>query len=274
MPQKSNSIHQRPLKTLERVFSKRGLGSRTDARSWIAAGRVRVNGTIVKNADHWVDLDRDRITLDGKPLQNAAKLYILLYKPKGYVTSYGDPEGRPTVYDLIRDAGAWLSPVGRLDLDTSGLLIMTNDTAFAERVTNPDHKVAKTYQLKASTPISDEQMEQLRRGVTLSDGPTRPAGVRRVRDSPKYSFLELTIAEGRNRQVRRMLEAVGSKVLKLVRTGIGPVRIGELPIGNWRPLTAEEIAALGRRANANTSEPPQTRRRAYPSYKNPGPSKS
>jgi 23S rRNA pseudouridine2605 synthase len=278
MRRKSDSFDQRPLKTLERVFSKRGLGSRTDARSWIAAGKVRVNGTIVKNADHWVDLDRDRITLDGKPLQNAARLYILLYKPKGYLTSYGDPEGRPTVYDLIRDAGAWLSPVGRLDLDTSGLLIMTNDTAFAERVTNPEHKVAKAYQLKASTPISDEQMEQLRRGVTLSDGPTRPAGVRRVRDSAKFSFLELTIVEGRNRQVRRMLEAVGSKVLKLVRTGIGPVRIGGLPIGTWRPLTADEIAALGGRAvaeaNANTSESPQTRRRAYPSYKNPGPSKS
>src|SRR5580693_5102085 len=174
MPEKPGSKRQRPLKTLERVFSKGGIGSRTDARSWIGAGKVRVNGRIVKNPDHWVDLERDRITLDGKPLQNAAKLYILLYKPKGYLTSYGDPEGRPTVYDLIRDAGAWLSPVGRLDLDTSGLLIMTNDTAFAERVTNPEHKVAKTYQLKASTPISDAQMEQLRGGVTLSDGPTRP----------------------------------------------------------------------------------------------------
>src|SRR5580698_9925472 len=196
MPEKSGPIQKRQLKTLERVFSKRGLGSRTDARSWIAAGKVRVNGKIVKNADHWVDLERDRITLDGKPIENAAKLYILLYKPKGYLTSYGDPEGRPTVYDLTRDAGAWLSPVGRLDLDTSGLLIMTNDTAFAERVMNPEHKVAKTYQLKASTPISEEQIEQLRRGVQLNDGPTRPAEVRRVRDSAKYSFLELIIAEG------------------------------------------------------------------------------
>ena len=143
------------------------MGSRTDARSWIAAGKVRVNGKLVKNPDHWVDLERDRITIDGKPLQNAAKLYILLYKPKGYLTSYGDPEGRPTVYDLVKDAGAWLSPVGRLDLDTSGLLIMTNDTAFAERVMNPEHKVAKTYRVKASPRVSDEQMELLRRGVLL-----------------------------------------------------------------------------------------------------------
>jgi len=278
MPEKPGSLDKRPLKTLERVFSKRGIGSRTDARSWIGAGKVRVNGKIVKNADRWVDLERDRITLDGKPLRSAAKLYILLYKPKGYLTSYSDPEGRPTVYDLIGDAGSWLSPVGRVDLDTSGLLIMTNDTAFAERVTNPERKVAKMYQLKASTPISDQQMEQLRRGVTLSDGPTRPAEVRRVRDSAKYSFLELTIAEGRNRQVRRMLEAVGGKVLKLVRTGIGPVRIGELPIGKWRLLTAEEIAALGGRAvvqaNASTSESRRKPKPGYLSGKNPARSRS
>ena len=274
MPEKSGSIPKRTLKTLERVFSKYGIGSRTEARSWIGAGKVRVNGKIVQNADHWVDLERDRITLDGRPLQTAAKLYILLYKPKGYLTTYRDPEGRPTVYDLIADAGAWLSPVGRLDLDTSGLLIMTNDTKFAERVMNPEHKVAKTYQLKASTPISEAQIDQLRRGVLLSDGPTRPAGVSRVRDSAKYSFLEVTIAEGRNRQVRRMLEAVGSKVLKLVRTAIGPVRIGALPIGKWRPLTPDEIAALGGPAIANTSA---VRRRPKPGYragKNPGKSKS
>jgi pseudouridine synthase len=168
--------------------------------------------------------------------------------------------------------------VGRLDLDTSGLLIMTNDTAFAERVTNPEHKVAKTYLLKASTPISDAQMEQLRAGVTLSDGPTRPAEVSRVRDTGKYSFLEITISEGRNRQVRRMLEAVDSKVLKLVRTGIGSLRIGDLPIGKWRMLSAEEVAELGGRAvaaaNANTSESRKRRKPAYPSYKNPGRSKS
>jgi len=234
------------LKTLERVFSKSGAASRTDARSWIGAGRVRVNGRLVQNPDHWVDMDRDRITLDGKPLRSAGKLYLLLYKPKGYLTTYRDPEGRPTVYDLIADAGAWLSPVGRLDLDTSGLLLMTNDTDLAERITNPEHKVPKTYQVKAATLLTDEQLEQLRRGVQLSDGPTRPAQVTRVRDSAKFTFLEMTISEGRNRQVRRMLEAVDSKVLKLVRTAIGPLRIGDLPIGKWRMLTPDEVKALGR----------------------------
>lgn len=234
----------RPLKTLERVFSKRGIGSRTEARSWIGAGRVRVNGKIIRNPDHWIDLERDRITFDGKPLTRAEKLYILLYKPKGYLTTRRDPQGRPTVYDLIVDAGQWLSPVGRLDLDTSGLLILTNDTEFADRVMSPEFKVPKTYQVKASTLLTGEQLDRLRAGIELSDGPTRPAIVERLRDSGKYTHLAITIAEGRNRQVRRMVEAVGSKVLKLVRTAIGNVAIGDLQIGKWRKLTPAEIAGL------------------------------
>lgn len=229
---------------MERVISKAGLGSRTDARSWIGSGRVQVNRKTVRNPDHWVDLDTDHVTLDGKPLRSAAKTYILLYKPKGYLTTWRDPEGRPTVYQLIEEAGMWLSPVGRLDLDTSGLLILTNDNDFAERLTNPDHKVPKTYQIKAATLLTEEQLAKLRGGVELSDGPTRPAQVTRLRDSGGRTFLEMTITEGRNRQVRRMLEAVGSKVRKLVRIAIGPVRIGELPIGKWRHLEPDEVRAL------------------------------
>ena len=231
----------RPLKTLERVLSKAGLGSRTEARRWIGAGRVRVNGKLIQTPDHWVDLERDRVTLDGKPIQTREKVYLLLYKPKGYLTTYRDPEHRPTVYDLIRDSGEWMVPVGRLDQDTSGLLIMTNDTDLVERISNPEYKIPKSYLVKTSTLVSDEQMEQLRRGVVLEDGPTRPAGVKRVRDSEKYSFLEITIREGRNRQVRRMVEAIGSKVLKLVRTRIGDLRIGDLQIGKYRELTVAEL---------------------------------
>lgn len=244
MRKRTTATEERRLKTLERVLSKAGLGSRTDARSWIGAGRVRVNNKTIENPDHWVDLEKDRVTVDGKPIRPKAKLYILLYKPKGYLTTYRDPEGRPTVYDLTREVGAWLSPVGRLDLDTSGLLIMTNDTDFAERLTNPDYHVPKTYELKASTQLSDEKLDQLRRGVELSDGRTRPATVKRVRDNGKYTHLEVTLTEGRNRQVRRMIEAVDSKVLKLVRTAIGAIRIGELPIGKWRNLTAAEVKLL------------------------------
>jgi len=241
---------KRPLKTLERVLSKAGLGSRTEACKWIGAGRVKVNGRLIQTPDHWVDLARDKVTLDDKPVRAGEKIYLLLYKPTGYITTFKDPEGRPTVYDLIQDAGRWVVPVGRLDQDTSGLLLLTSDTRFAERVTNPDYKVPKTYLVKASSLLSDEQLQQLRAGVVLSDGPTQPARVKRVRDSAKYSFIEITLHEGRNRQVRRMIEALGSKVLKLVRTEIGGLRIGDLPIGCYRELTAAEVALLARGADS------------------------
>jgi 23S rRNA pseudouridine2605 synthase len=234
----------RPLKTLERVLSKAGLGSRTEARKWIGAGRVRVNGKLVQTPDRWVDLERDAVTLDDKPIRAREKIYLLLYKPKGYLTSYKDPERRPTVYDLIGDVGEWVVPVGRLDQDTSGLLLLTNDTQFVENVANPKHKIPKTYLVKASTLVSDQQIDQLRAGVMLADGPTEPAVVKRIRDSAKYSFFEITIYEGRNRQVRRMVETIGSKVLKLVRTGIGGLRIGGLEMGKHRELTAEEVKQL------------------------------
>src|SRR5271154_2895706 len=133
------------LKTLERVLSKAGLGSRTEARKWIGAGRVRVNGKLIQTPDHWVDLERDAVTLDGKPIRAPKKIYLLLYKPKGYLTTHKDPGGRPTVYNLIPDVGQWVVPVGRLDQDTSGLLLLTNDTDFVERVANPDYKIPKTY---------------------------------------------------------------------------------------------------------------------------------
>jgi pseudouridine synthase len=228
------------------VLSKAGLGSRTQARSWIHAGRVTVNGRVVENPDHWIDFRRDRIAFDGKPLRVQERVYILLYKPTGYITTFRDPGGRPTVYDLIEDVETFVSPVGRLDQDTSGLLILTNDTQFAERLTNPEHKVRKTYLVKCAGLLSDEALEQLRRGVELKDGLTLPAVVRRVRDSAKNTHIEIAITEGRNRQVRRMIEAVGSKALKLVRTAIGPISIGDLKIGAWRTMTPEEITAVSR----------------------------
>lgn len=238
--------NKRPLKTLERVISKAGIGSRTEARSWIAAGRVKVNGKKVLNPDQWVDLERDRVLCDEKPvnLKEKRKIYLVLYKPKGYLTTYNDPEGRPTVYDLLPEVEEFIVPVGRLDMDTSGLLLMTNDTQFAERLTNPDFKVPKTYLIKANTRLSIEQMDRLRNGVELSDGPTRPALLKHLRDSGKYTHIELTITEGRNRQVRRMLEAVDSKVLKLVRVSIGPLAIQGLEIGKWRELTQAEVQGL------------------------------
>ena len=222
---------KRPLKTLERVLSKAGVGSRVDARSWIHAGRVKVNGQVTRNPDQWIDMKRDRVLFDSKPFVARERIYLLLYKPTGYLTTYKDPEGRPTVYDLIADAGTFLSPVGRLDLDTSGLLLMTNDNQFAEHVTNPNSHVPKTYLVKASTVLTDTQLQRLRDGIELADGLTRPAVVSRLRDSGKYTHFEITLTEGRNRQVRRMVEALEAKVLKLVRVRIGHIAIGRLPIG-------------------------------------------
>jgi pseudouridine synthase len=186
----------------------------------------------------------DRVQFDGKPLAARERIYLLLYKPTGYLTTYKDPQGRATVYDLIADVGTFLSPVGRLDLDTSGLLLMTNDNQFAERVTNPQSHVPKTYLVKASILLSEAQLDRLRAGVELDDGPTRPAVVNRVRDSAKYTHFEITLTEGRNRQVRRMVEALGARVLKLVRVRVGGIGIGKLPIGKWRLLTPSEVASL------------------------------
>ena len=191
----------RPLKTLERVLSKAGLGSRTEARSWIGAGRVHVNGKLIQTPDLWVDLLRDRVTLDGRPVRAGKKIYVLLYKPKGYITTYTDPLGRRTVYDLVQDTGVWLVPVGRLDLDSSGLLLMTNDTQFAERLTNPDYKVPKTYQVKCADLLSDDQIEKLRRGVDLRRPHTSCRGGAPARFLASIRIYESVFTEGRNRQV-------------------------------------------------------------------------
>ncbi len=260
---------KRPLKTLERVLSKAGAGSRTEARSWIGAGRVEVNGRVVRDPDAWVDLERDRVALDGRPLRRSTPIYLLMYKPKGYLTTYRDPQGRPTIYDLLPESAVgahsvrpsrwahavrpyrpaqYVFPVGRLDLDTSGLMILTNDAQFAERLTNPACYVPKTYLVKASKHVTDDDLGALRRGFELRDGPTRPAAVTRLRESGGRTVFEITITEGRNRQVRRMVEALEAKVLKLVRVGIGPLRIGEMQIGSVRELTAAEVRALTARS--------------------------
>ena len=203
-----------------------------------------MNGRVIVDPDKWIDLERDRVSFDRKSLSKSERTYVLLYKPKGYLTTYRDPQGRPTIYDLLPDRERYLFPVGRLDLETSGLLILTNDTAFAERITNPDFKVPKTYLVKASRHLSDEELDQLRSGITLKDGRTKPAEVQRVRESGGKTVFEIAITEGRNRQVRRMVEALDAKVLKLVRIAIGPIRIGDLPIGKARELTLEEVRKL------------------------------
>jgi 23S rRNA pseudouridine2605 synthase len=234
----------RPLKTLERIISKAGLGSRSEARRWIAAGRVTVNETKILDPDHWVDLELDKVTFDGKPLRAEEPLYLLLHKPVGYITTYRDPEGRPTVYELLPDRDRYVASIGRLDMDTSGLLILTNDTALAERLTNPEHHVPKTYRVTASRRLSNDELARLREGIVLDDGPTRPATVSRIDDEGDRTTFELTITEGRNRQVRRMVEALDAMVVDLARTAIGTIPLDGLERGAVRQLTPDEVARL------------------------------
>lgn len=231
--------------TLDRVLSRYGIASRTAARKAIRAGRLKVNGKVERNPDRWVEAERDAVELDGKRLRPAEKTYLLLYKPKGVITSHGDPGGRKTIYDLMGVDGRWVAPVGRLDKDTSGLLLLTNDTEFGHRVMSPESKIAKAYMAKVSALLSDEVIAQLARGIKMKRGDfARPKSVRRLEDRGKYTWLEVVLTEGKNREVRRMVEAVGFKVLKLVRTRIGPLGLTGLEVGKWRPLTRREITAL------------------------------
>ena len=231
--------------TLDRVLSRFGLASRTAAREAILAGRLKVNGKVVRDPDLWVRPGQATLHFDGQRLKRARKAYLLFYKPKGIITSHGDPGERKTVYDYLKEIGKWVAPVGRLDKDTSGLLLLTNDTEFADRVTNPQSKVLKTYLVKTSGILSDETVTKLNAGVEMKRGDiASPISVRRLEDRGKYTWLEVVLSEGKNREVRRMIEAVGFKVLKLVRTGIGPLTLAGLEVGKWRELTPSEVAAL------------------------------
>ncbi len=233
--------------TLDRVLSRFGMASRTAAREAIMAGRIKVNGRVIRDPNFWVSPARDALHLDGRRLRGARRAYLLFNKPKGVITSHGDPAGRTTVYDYLDRALPWLSPVGRLDKDTSGLLLLTNDTDFAEFVTNPASGIPRSYLVKASGLVSDDTIATLGGGVKMKRGDwARPQSVRRLEDRGKYTWLEVVLTEGKNREVRRMLEAVGFQVLKLVRIRFGPCTLDGLQVGEWRHLRPEELSELRR----------------------------
>lgn len=231
-------------RTLDRLLSRCGLGSRGQAARWIAAGRVRVAGRIVRDPETWVDPGRDAVTLDGRAVRSARPLHLVLNKPKGFLTSLGDPRGRRTVYDLLDDVPAWVFPVGRLDRDSSGLLFLTNDTALGERVTAPSSKLVKRYRVTTKARVGEEELTQLARGLVLDDGPARAEGVQLIGHRGPTSVVELGLTEGKKREVRRMFLALGRPVKELRRVAIGPLELGELASGRWRSLTRAELAAL------------------------------
>jgi 23S rRNA pseudouridine2605 synthase len=229
--------------TLDRALSRFGLASRSVAREAIVSGLVKINGRVIRDPNIWVNPRKDTIHVQGNRLRQSRRVYILFYKPKGVITSHGDPEGRKTIYDCLDKDVPWVSPVGRLDKDTSGLILLTNDTDFANHVENPASKVPKTYLVKANTLVSEDQLARMAEGLQLKRGDwSRPQSVRRIEDRGKYSWLEIVLTEGKNREVRRLLEAAGLKVLKLVRTRIGPCSLERLQPGKWRDLIRSEIS--------------------------------
>ncbi len=230
---------------LARALSKLGYCSRSQAQRLIAAGRVRLNGTVKRNIETPVSLSRDKIEVDGVPVQATEKIYIMLNKPRGLVTTASDEKGRPTVYSKLRADLPWLAAVGRLDKASEGLLLLTNDSEWAARITAPESHVPKTYQVQVSG-IQDAQLaDAMLKGVRVSTGDVlRVKNARILRQGARNSWLEIIHEEGKNRHIRRMLEQLGIEVLRLVRVAIGPLTLGNLPKGASRPLTAKEKSAL------------------------------
>ncbi len=224
-----------------------GLASRRKADELIASGRVMVDGKTVTHLGCRVDPDRCHITLDGQPVKPRARFrYYVLHKPKGYLVSNGDPFGRPTIYHLLPPDLRTLRYVGRLDRDTEGLLLLTDDGALAQRLAHPRHRVVRTYLVGLSTDISEAEVQPLRQGISFEGQAYLPARVRILRRGPKGSTVIVAIAEGKKREVRMMFRALGRTVVWLKRIGFGPLKLRDLPPGKWRALEPTEVDRLKR----------------------------
>lgn len=233
--------------TLPRALSKLGYCSRTQAEALIASGRVSVDGLAQRDPESWVDIDRSRIAVDGKPIVAEKKIYLMLNKPRGLVTTRHDPEGRPTVYECLATFDTpHLSPVGRLDKASEGLLLFTNDTVLAQALLDPITHVAKTYHVQIDTIMDETQLAMMVSGVE-SDGEWLTASsATLLRQGNRNAWIEVRLRQGRNRQIRRMLEGLGIACLRLVRTGFGEIELGDLAKGSVRPLSEAEVRTLYR----------------------------
>jgi pseudouridine synthase len=230
---------------VHKLLADAGVASRRGAERLIRAGRVRVNGVPVTTPGMLADPARDRVTLDGLDLPRVApRRYVALHKPAGVLTTRHDPRGRRHVFDLLPDLDVRLHPVGRLDFDTEGLVLLTNDGDVTYALTHPRHAVPRVYHVLVEGPVEPAALERLRQGVELEDGPARPEAIRRLRREDGATWLTLTLREGRYREVRRICRATGLRVRRLLRVSFGPVRLGSLTAGAWRELTREEVSAL------------------------------
>jgi len=232
---------------LQKVIAEAGVASRRKAEGLISQGRVKVNDAVVKTPGVKVDPERDHIKVDGQIIRPATqRLVIALYKPRGVVSTMSDPEGRRTVADLLPNLPVRVFPVGRLDYNSEGLLLLTNDGDLAQRVAHPRYRVPRHYVVKVRGVLGERALKRLRSGVKLEDGMTSPAEVRVTRSGPKNTWLKMTLREGRNQQIKRMCEAVGHPVVRLKRTGIGSIPLGSLKPRESRFLEAAEVEALKR----------------------------
>lgn len=229
---------------INKYIAAAGVASRRKADELIAAGNVKVNGATLREPGYDV-AEGDVVEVNGRRIQaEEKKVYILLNKPVGYVTTVSDDLERPTVMDLVQDVDARVFPVGRLDFNTSGMLILTNDGDFAYRMTHPKHEITKTYRARVAGVLSDEKCARLRKGVDIGGFVTSPAKVNIIKGMPRSTIVDITIHEGKNRQVRKMFKAVGNNVQELQRVAIGKIPLGRLSEGHYRKLTREEIEYL------------------------------
>jgi 23S rRNA pseudouridine2605 synthase len=233
------------LERIQKIIAAAGVTSRRAAEQLILDGRVRVNGQVVSELGAKADSSKDHIKVDGKLINpHQPMTYLMLNKPAGFVTTMADPEGRPTVLNLLKGLKVRVYPVGRLDYNTEGLLLLTNDGDFAHLITHPKHEFPKTYRAKVKGVLEDHQISQLEGGIHLDDGKTAPAKIKKISKEEANSWLEITIHEGKKRQVRRMFDRVGHSVIKLKRIRTGNLVLGDLPEGAFRYLTHEEVQAL------------------------------
>ena len=238
-------MEEKALIRLQKYLAICGAASRRASEKLISEGHVQVNGITVREMGIQIDESKDQVALDGRVLRPESRKHYLAYnKPIGEVTTVSDPEGRATVMDKFRDYPVRLFPVGRLDYDSEGLLLLTNDGDMMNRLLHPSHEVDKVYWIKVSNQVTDEEIRHLKRGVLIDGRLTSPAQVRLIRRETFDTVLLITIHEGRNRQVRKMIDAIGHQVVHLKRVGFGPVSLGDLPSGFWRPLTDAELQKL------------------------------
>jgi 23S rRNA pseudouridine2605 synthase len=243
---------------LARALSKIGYCSRSEAAQLIRAGRVQLNGAARRDPEAPVRLPFDRITVDGRLVEAARQIYLMMNKPRGLVTTTADEKGRDTVYSILEKSGLpWVAPVGRLDKASEGLLLLTNDSEWGARIAAPETHLEKTYHVQIATVAAGEIARAITIGVRAEDGEIlRACRAQLLRSGEKNCWLEIVLDEGRNRQIRRMMESLSIEVLRLLRVAIGPLELGNLPKGEYRPLTAEEKLGLDRGMRVNAKSKP------------------